>query len=176
MAKDNGKPRCNTALQLFSMAKDNGKTITLQQLQQKFFTLDEKTARDLTSFRLVSGHSARSFSQSQSSDRGEGRGREKGKKGRFGTGGEEILAKQMVVAMDLTILLSILQQSFATNVVNQVTSHLNVQHLLIHLTKKVLQTSRQLLKPIQSMQLYVWLVTLISVIQSTHGINLSKRH
>jgi len=36
MAKDNGKPRCNTALQLFSMAKDNGKTITLQQLQQNF--------------------------------------------------------------------------------------------------------------------------------------------
>jgi hypothetical protein len=55
-------PRYDTALQLFSMTKDNGEAITLEQLQQKFFTIDEKSARDITSFCLVSGSLGSIFS------------------------------------------------------------------------------------------------------------------
>jgi hypothetical protein len=68
-----------TAIQLYNLEQDNGKSFTLQQLEQKFFSIDEKTACDqsLTQLALssmVRHHNDQDHKRGDGSGYGSGRG------------------------------------------------------------------------------------------------------
>jgi hypothetical protein len=49
-----------TAIQLYNLEKENGKTFTLEAIEKKFFAINEKIARDQALTRLALGSAARS--------------------------------------------------------------------------------------------------------------------
>jgi hypothetical protein len=49
-----------TAVQLYNLEQDNGRTFTLQDIEQKFFSIDEKSARDQALTHLSLGNAATS--------------------------------------------------------------------------------------------------------------------
>lgn len=54
------------AVQLFHLERDNGRIFTLQDIEQKFLTIDEKTSREASLSRLATGNSARTNQQNNS--------------------------------------------------------------------------------------------------------------
>jgi len=53
-------PRYDTAVQLYNLERDGGKTYTLEEIEKKFFAIDEKMSREHASARIAQGNMATS--------------------------------------------------------------------------------------------------------------------
>jgi hypothetical protein len=51
-------PKYDTAVQLFNLERDNGKVYSLEDIEKKFFAIDEKTGRETASARIALGNVA----------------------------------------------------------------------------------------------------------------------
>jgi hypothetical protein len=51
-------PKYDTAVQLFNLERDSGKIYSLEDIEKKFFAIDEKTGRETVSARIAQGHVA----------------------------------------------------------------------------------------------------------------------
>ncbi len=56
----------DTIVQLLHLEQDNGRIFTLQDIEQKFLTIDEKTSCEASLSRLVTGNSARAHQHNNS--------------------------------------------------------------------------------------------------------------
>ena len=51
-------PKYDTAVQLYNLERDGGKNFTLEDLEKKFFAIDEKTSREAAKTRIAQGNMA----------------------------------------------------------------------------------------------------------------------
>ena len=49
-------PKYDTAVQLYNLVRDGGKLYTLEDIEKKFFSIDEKISRDVASAHIAQGN------------------------------------------------------------------------------------------------------------------------
>jgi len=67
-------PKYDTAVQLYNLERDGGKNFTLEDLEKKFFAIDEKTSREAAKTRIAQGNMAQGHREDHAHRNRGGRG------------------------------------------------------------------------------------------------------